>query len=201
MVDLLVATTNKGKIREIRAVLSGSIKELRLFTPEDFGITISPDETGETFLENSIEKSVFYSQLKRGILTIADDSGLMVDSLDGSPGIRSARYSGVNSDDRKNIIKLLNKLKNKQNRDAGFISVITLSKNGEVIRSFKGEVRGKIINDQRGKNGFGYDPVFYYEPLRKTFAELSENEKNRISHRSIALNKLKNCLTEKMGKV
>lgn len=196
MIDLLVATTNKGKIREIRSVLSGSDKDLMLFTPEDFGITISPDENGETFLENSIEKSLFYSNLRKGILTIADDSGLMVNSLDGSPGIRSARYSGDNPDDRKNIIKLLNELKNNQNRDAGFISVITLSKNGKVIRSFIGEVRGKIINEQRGNKGFGYDPVFYYEPLGKTFAELSENEKNRISHRSIALNKLKDYLKE-----
>ncbi len=196
MVDLLVATTNKGKIREIRTVLSGSIEGLRLFTPGDFGITISPDETGETFLENSIEKSVFYSQLKRGTLTIADDSGLMVDSLNGSPGIRSARYSGVNPDDRKNIIKLLTELKNIRNRDAGFISVITLSKDGKVIRSFNGEVRGKIIDDQRGNNGFGYDPIFYYEPLGKTFAELSESMKSRISHRSIALNKLKKYLKE-----
>ncbi len=196
MIDLLIATNNNGKIREIRSLLSGSVQDLSLFTPEDFGIKISPDENGETFLENSIEKSLFYSNLRKGILTIADDSGLMVNSLDGLPGIRSARYSGDNPDDKKNIIKLLNELKNKQNRDAGFISVITLSKDGKVIRSFIGEVRGKIIDEQSGSNGFGYDPVFYYEPLEKTFAELSENEKNRISHRSIALNKLKDYLKE-----
>jgi len=194
MIDLLIATGNKGKIREIRSVLSASVQNLTLFTPEDFGISTSPDETGETFLDNSIEKSLFYSNLRNGVLTIADDSGLMVNSLDGAPGIRSARYSGDNPDDRKNILKLLGELKNEQNRDAGFISVITLSKDGKVIRSFIGEVRGKIIDEQRGNKGFGYDPVFYYEPLGKTFAELSENEKNSISHRSIALNKLKDYL-------
>lgn len=196
MADLFVATTNEGKIREIRSVLSPYFDDLRLFNPGDFGITTSPQETGDTFLENSIGKSLFYSRLKNGILTIADDSGLMVDSLNGSPGIKSARYSGPDQNDLKNITKLLNELKDFQNRDGGFVSVITLSRNGSVIRSFRGEVRGKIIKNKRGENGFGYDPVFYYPPLNKTFAELTTEDKNTISHRAVALNKLKDYLNE-----
>lgn len=196
MNDLFVATTNKGKIREIRSALSPHFKDLSLFNPGDFGIIDSPPETGETLLENSIEKSLFYSSLKNGILTIADDSGLMVDSLNGSPGINSARYSGSGQNDLKNIEKLLNELKDIHNRDACFVSVITLSRDGSVISSFRGEVRGEIIDDKRGENGFGYDPVFYYPPLNKTFAELTGEEKNTISHRAAALIKLKDYLNE-----
>ncbi len=196
MADLLVATTNRGKVREIKAVLSPFIPDIKLFTPLDLNISSSPEETGETFLENSIEKSQFYSRLKKGILTIADDSGLEVDSLGGLPGVRSARYGGPESDDNKNILKLLAEIKDLDERSARFVSVITLSLNGAAIKSFKGEVNGIVINERRGSNGFGYDPVFFYQPLQKTFGELREEEKNSISHRAVALKKLRIYLSE-----
>ena len=190
MISILAATTNRGKIREIDSILSGLVPGLRLFTPTDLGIAGSPDENGETFLANSVIKSVFYSGLKHGILTIADDSGLMVHSLNGEPGIRSARYAGEDTDDRKNIRKLLKELAGRPERSATFVSVITLSMDGRVIRSFTGEANGRIIDDQRGNNGFGYDPVFFYEPLGKTFAEMTAEEKGAVSHRAAALHKL-----------
>ncbi len=191
MPDILIATTNSGKIREISLLLSSEIDNLRLFSPKDLNIKIVPKEDGTTFLENSTLKSLFYSKQRKDILTLADDSGLTVDSLNGSPGIRSARYGGECSNDSMNIKKLLNDLHGKNNRKAKFVSVLTLAMNGVIINSFKGEVEGEIINEPRGNNGFGYDPVFYYEPLKKTFAELSKHEKNQISHRSKALKKMK----------
>ncbi len=191
---LLVATTNKGKIREINFLLSKYFSDLKVISLDDIGITISPEETGKTFLDNSVEKAVFYSKKRKGTVTLADDSGLAVESLNGLPGIMSARFSGEDHSDDKNIEKLLNELSNKKNRNAKFVSVITLAKDGKVIKSFTGEVFGTIIDEKRGENGFGYDPVFYYKPLSKTFAELSEQEKNRISHRAVALNKLKDYL-------
>jgi len=191
MPDILIGTTNSGKIREINHLLSSEIDDLKLFSPKDLNIRIVPKEDGTTFLENSIIKALFYSRQKKNILTLADDSGLTVDVLNGYPGIKSARYGGENSNDQINIKKLLNNLHGKENKRAKFVSVITLAKDGIIINSFKGEVEGEIIDEQMGKNGFGYDPIFYYEPLKKTFAELSKYEKNQISHRAKALKKMK----------
>jgi XTP/dITP diphosphohydrolase len=132
----------------------------------------------------------------KGIITMADDSGLSVDSLDGEPGVNSSRYSGPECNDEKNIEKLLKELSEEKKRDAKFITVITLSINGKVIKSFKGEVNGFILNRKRGSGGFGYDSVFYYPPLEKTFAELTVKEKNKISHRSKALGKMKDFLID-----
>ena len=199
MADLLVATTNRGKILEIRTILSQVFPGIELTTPTDLGILDSPEETGDTFLENSIEKSLFYSRSSKGILTIADDSGLEVDSLEGLPGVISARYGGPESNDDKNISKLLTELEGKDDRNAQFVSVITLSMNGSDIRSFRGEVKGVIIDERRGSNGFGYDPVFFYQPLQMTFAELPAGEKNLISHRASALRKLRDFLAENKG--
>jgi len=195
MTDLLVATANKGKMCEISAVLAAGLKNIRLLTPGNLGITDVPEETGESFLENSTLKSVFYSSRIEGILTIADDSGLCVDTLNGAPGVRSARYAGPDADDNRNIARLLAELEGIEKRDAGFVSVITLSLNGSVVMSFRGEARGEIRRSRRGQNGFGYDPVFWYPPLEKTFAELTGEEKNRVSHRAEALNKLRDFLT------
>jgi len=199
MTDLLVATTNRGKVLEIEALISKSVPGIKLFTTTDLKIKDTPEETGNTFLENSIGKSLFYSRLRKGILTIADDSGLEVDSLKGSPGVRSARYGGPESDDEKNVSRLLTELEGIENRNARFISVITLSLNGSVIRSFRGEVKGFIIDEPRGSNGFGYDPVFFYKPYQMTFAELPAEKKNLISHRATALRKLGDFLSENKG--
>ncbi|MEN8221971.1 MAG: RdgB/HAM1 family non-canonical purine NTP pyrophosphatase [Acidobacteriota bacterium] len=201
MADLLVATTNRGKVGEIKAVLTQAVPDIKLFTPNDLNITDVPEETGDTFLENSVEKSLFYSRLRNGMLTIADDSGLEVDSLGGSPGVQSARYGGPESNDNKNVSKLLTEMEGMEKRSARFVSVITLSLNGSVIRSFRGEVSGVIINERKGMNGFGYDPVFFYPPLQRTFAELPAEEKNRISHRAVALKQLRDFILENKGLV
>jgi XTP/dITP diphosphohydrolase len=188
---LLAATTNEGKIREIEELLKGSFLEIEFYSLADFNITADCPETGETFVENSIEKSLFYSRMKRDMYTIADDSGLAVAALGGRPGVHSARYAGGPKDDEKNIQKLLLELNDAANRQATFVAVVTLAKNGRVIKSFTGEVEGIILKEKRGTGGFGYDPIFYYPPLQKTFAQLTAEEKNQISHRAIAFKKLK----------
>ncbi|UCH98615.1 MAG: RdgB/HAM1 family non-canonical purine NTP pyrophosphatase [Candidatus Aminicenantes bacterium] len=194
MMKLLAATTNEGKIREIEKLLTGSSLEIEFYSLADFNITADCPERGETFLENSIEKSLFYSRMKGDIYTIADDSGLAVEALGGRPGVHSARYAGEPKDDGKNIQKLLLELNNTANRKAKFTAVVTLAKNGRVIKSFTGEVEGIILKEKRGTGGFGYDPIFYYPPLQKTFAQLTAEEKNQISHRAIAFKKLKEFL-------
>lgn len=191
---LLAATTNQGKIREIEKLLKESSLEIEVCSLADFNITADCPETGETFLENSIEKSLFYSRMKRDMYTIADDSGLAVEALAGRPGVHSARYAGEPKDDEKNIRKLLKELTNVQDRKAKFVTVVTLCKNGKVIESFTGEVEGIVLKEKKGTGGFGYDPIFYYPPLHKTFAQLTAEEKNQISHRAIAFKKLKSFL-------
>lgn len=189
--DLLVATTNKGKIKEIERLLKNSSLKIRLKSLSDFNINTDCPETGRTFHENAVEKSLFYSRLAGDIYTVGEDSGLVVEALEGKPGIHSARYAGYPKDDEKNIAKLLQELSNKRNRKAKFVTVVALSKNGEIIESFNGEVDGIILKERRGTNGFGFDPVFYYPPMQKTFAELHFEEKNQVSHRASAFKKLK----------
>ncbi|MDQ1352113.1 MAG: XTP/dITP diphosphohydrolase [Acidobacteriota bacterium] len=201
--ELLAATKNKGKAKEIERLVAGSSLPIKVYSLADFNIYCDAPETGETFYENSREKSLFYSRMVKDVYTIADDSGLVVAALGGRPGIHSARYaSGAETDpplpksDEKNIEKLLLELKDipMENREAKFISVITLSRNGKVIESFSGEVEGIILTEKKGTGGFGYDPLFFYPPLKKTFAELSTEEKNNISHRARAFQELKDFL-------
>jgi XTP/dITP diphosphohydrolase len=194
MIEILAATTNRGKVREIEALFVHSALQVKLYFLPDFNIAADCPETGRTFLENAIAKSLFYSKFVPGIYTIADDSGLAVEALAGAPGIYSSRYSGPGATDEKNIAKLLEQLKDIKNRKARFVTTVCLSKNGQIIKTFTGEVEGIIIDEKRGSGGFGYDPVFYYPPLKKTFAQLSTEEKNRISHRARAFQKLKEFL-------
>jgi len=198
MIELLAATKNKGKLREIEKLFSSSSVGVKLYFLPDFDITVDCPETGETFIENASIKSLFYGKFVPDIYTVGDDSGLAVEALNGEPGIYSARYSGPGATDEKNIIKLLEQLKGVQNRKAKFVTAVCLSKNGQVIQTFTGEAAGIIIDEKRGTGGFGYDPVFYYPPLKRTFAELSTEEKNRISHRARAFQKLKAFL-ESLG--
>ncbi|MCK5056709.1 MAG: RdgB/HAM1 family non-canonical purine NTP pyrophosphatase [Candidatus Aminicenantes bacterium] len=194
--NLLIATTNRGKIREIEALLKEDFPGLKLYSLSDLNITLECPEAGHTFYENAAAKSLFYSKIAKNILTTADDSGLVVEALNGQPGIHSARYAGADCDDEKNTAKLLRELKHVKNRSAKFVTAVVLSKNGKMIKSFNGEVRGTILPEKRGNSGFGYDPVFYYPPLRKTFAQLTTREKNRVSHRANALKKLNTFLSE-----
>lgn len=184
---IFLATGNKHKIEEISDIFS-DIENVEILSIKD-GVEI-PEviEDGTTFEENSKKKAVEIAKFLN-MITIADDSGLCVDALNGEPGVYSARYSGT-GDDLKNNEKLIEKLKGVENRKAKFVSVITLAKpNGETF-SFEGEILGEIVDNPRGNTGFGYDPHFYVEEYQKTLAQLPEL-KNKISHRAKALEKLK----------
>ena len=184
---IFLATGNKHKIEEISDIFS-DIENVEILSIKD-GVEI-PEviEDGTTFEENSKKKAVEIAKFLN-MITIADDSGLCVDALNGEPGVYSARYSGT-GDDLKNNEKLIENLKGIENRKAKFVSVITLAKpNGETF-SFEGEILGEIVDNPRGNTGFGYDPHFYVEEYQKTLAQLPEL-KNKISHRAKALEKLK----------
>lgn len=188
---VFLATGNKKKIDEIKPLL----KNYEVLSIAD-GIEI-PEviEDKDTFEGNSQKKALEIAKFLN-MVTVADDSGLMVDALEGEPGVYSARYAGEDATDELNNKKLIEKLKGIGNRKAKFVSVISLAKpNGEVY-SFRGEVDGIIIDEPRGKNGFGYDPYFYYVAYGRTFAELDLTEKNGISHRARALSKMKNQISE-----
>lgn len=194
MTKILIATSNEGKKKEIEDYLRGFIPEVEFRSLSEMNIYSNPEENCKTFLGNSREKSLYYSSLAKDMITMADDSGLDVNTLGGKPGVNSARFAGPECDDEKNIEKLLKEMDGSPDRNAKFITAITLSENGKVIKSFKGEVNGFILRAKRGSGGFGYDPVFFYPPLQKTFAELSMAEKNRISHRAKAIKKMKDFL-------
>lgn len=182
---LVFASNNKHKIQEIKALLPDSftIKSL-----EDIGCNVDIPETAETIEGNAILKANYVSE-KYGLACFADDSGLEVNALNGAPGVYSARYAGEQKNDNDNIEKLLTDLEGKANRKAQFKTVIALNFNGEQ-HLFTGIIKGKIISEKRGSNGFGYDPIFVAEGFDKTFAELTSEEKNSVSHRSQAVKEL-----------
>ena len=196
MKKIILASNNQHKIGEIRSILKDldfDIKSLK-----DENINIEVEEDGKTFEENSLKKAKeIAAYLKeRGeneFIVIADDSGLEVDYLNGEPGIYSARYAGEHGDDYANNAKLLEKLKGVPaiNRSGRFVCVIALVDNNDKHISIRGEGEGRIKEELSGTEGFGYDPLFYYEPLKKTFSEMSSEEKNKISHRGEALKKLR----------
>lgn len=183
--ELVLATANAHKIREIRSRLSG----LRLLSLKDFPEIPEIEETGQTFYENALIKARTVSKiLNKPVL--ADDSGLSVYALNGEPGVRSARYAGENSSQKQLIGKLLRNMKGKTDRRAWFTTVMVLyGPCGLLIRA-TGKVYGLILSEPRGEGGFGYDPLFYYPPFDCTFAESSLKDKNRVSHRSKALEKI-----------
>jgi len=184
---LLVGTHNEKKGAELRRLLKGL--PVTVLTLSDLPEEIpSYEEDGETFLDNASAKALYYAD-KTGILCVADDSGLCVDSLSGEPGVKSARYAGPQQNDPANIALLLERLKNvpSDKRDAYFVCAIALAKPGEVLFTVQGVCYGKIANEARGKNGFGYDPVFIPQDSALTFAEMKPEEKDKISHRGRAL--------------
>lgn len=193
---IIAATQNKHKIEEIREI-TGKFN-LDVVSRSEAGIPdIEIIEDGNTFEENSEKKAREIMELS-GEITIADDSGLMVDALGGAPGVISARFAGEDGNDAKNNEKLLRLLNGvePENRTARFVSVITMIyPNGKKIVA-RGECEGHILYKGRGNNGFGYDPLFVPLGFNKTFAELSGEEKNKISHRAKALQKLKMMLEE-----
>ena len=195
---LLLATTNQGKTREIKSFLQGL--PLEIVSLDDLGDFEPFSEKSRTFDDNARGKSLFYSQ-NWGGLTLAEDSGLEIEALRGEPGVLSARYSGPKSTDEKNNQKVLERMKDvpEERRKARFVSCLVLSRKGEVIKEIKESVEGRIAFTKKGTYGFGYDPLFYYPPLEKTFAELLPEEKNEVSHRGRALKKLKEFLLDYLG--
>lgn len=181
---LAIATNNAHKLEEIRAILGNSFDEL--LSLKELGIDVDVEETGTTLEENSLLKARTICNIC-GMPTLADDTGLMVDALDGAPGVYSARYAGEAHDDKANRLLLLKNLDGVENRRAHFATVITICyPNGDFITS-NGRVEGSILHEERGSEGFGYDSLFYSDELKKTFAEASQQEKNSVSHRGRAL--------------
>jgi len=195
-VELLVATTNTGKLAEIEAVLKDlPIQVLSLSAVKDRPEVV---EDGKSYEENARKKARTLAEFS-GYLTLADDSGLEVDALDGAPGIHSARYSGADGDDARNNEKLLRALQDLpwERRGARFVCVMALCRpasGGPQEWIFHGVCEGSIAFEPRGTNGFGYDPLFFYPPLAKTFGEVDREIKGRYSHRGEALAKLKQAL-------
>jgi XTP/dITP diphosphohydrolase len=185
MRKLLLATTNQGKAREYQAMLQGI--PFKLVTLSNENITLDVDETGRTYEANARLKALTYAK-ESGLLTMADDSGLEMDALGGEPGIRSARYAGKGVSDADRNDYLLSKLKNvpEKERGARFVCVTAIATPEGKVEIFYGECRGVITKAPRGTNGHGYDPVFYVPELGKTMAELTMEEKNRVSHRARA---------------
>ncbi len=195
---LVVGTRNAGKLAEIRRLLAD-------FPVEAASLDAWPDapeveEDGDTFEANACKKALETARAI-GEWVAADDSGLEVDALGGAPGVRSARYAGDPKDDEANIAKLLQELRGTppEERGARFRCVVALASPARVELVAEGACEGRIVEPPRGSNGFGYDPVFFYEPLGKTFAELSPEEKNAVSHRGRALVEFRRRLQERFG--
>ena len=190
---VLLASTNKGKISELREIMSGTGVELIGLSESEATESI---ETGSSFSENALLKASHYHRIS-GLPTIADDSGLEVEALEGAPGVHSARYAGPGASDEVRLVKLLEEMKEvpAEDRRARFVCAAAIVWVGghEV---FVDEARGEILTSPHGNNGFGYDPVFFYAPLNKTFAELTPSEKSEVSHRGRAFRRLAAWLAE-----
>ena len=185
---LVLATRNQGKIRELRALVSGFGMDVKSL--EDFGPIPAVEEDGETFEDNAYKKAHFTARAL-GFPALADDSGLTVDVLGGQPGVFSARYAGEGATDGDNNRKLLAALEGEADRKAAFQCVIAIAVPRGPALIYEGRCEGEIALEERGESGFGYDPVFFYPPLNRTFAQLSQEEKNRVSHRGQAMAELK----------
>ncbi len=196
--ELFLATRNEGKIREIRELLQGG--KISLTSLGDYPDAPGVVENGEAYRDNALKKARFFAKWT-GKLTLADDSGLEVDYLKGRPGVFSARYAGDGGDDRENNRRLLRELKGlpPQKRGAVFKCVMALVAPWGDEEVVEGECRGRIGLEERGKRGFGYDPIFVIPRYGKTVAELTIGEKNRLSHRGKALRKLKKILKSYLG--
>jgi XTP/dITP diphosphohydrolase len=193
--DLLLATQNPGKLNEMKQLVKGL--SFRVLGPRDLGITESPEESGTTFLGNATLKALHYATLS-GRLTVADDSGLSVDALDGGPGLYSSRFGGEEATDLDRNRLLLSKLRGvpPDRRGARFTSAVVVACGEETLFQVQQSVEGLIADEMRGANGFGYDPLFFYPPFGKTFGEVPRAEKDRVSHRGKAFAKLREFLDE-----
>ena len=187
--QLIIASRNKGKIIEIRELLSGFPINIKCL--DDFGPIPEVEEDGETFDENAYKKASFTARVL-GHPAIADDSGLVVDALNGVPGVFSARYVGPDATNEDRYRKLLQEMEGITNRKAAFECVISIAMPTGPALTYEGRCEGLIAESPKGANGFGYDPIFFYPPLKKNFAELTREEKSRVSHRGKALEEFRN---------
>ena len=190
---LVLASKNQKKLVEMNEILSHL--GIQVCSEAEAGVDVEVEETGTTFEENSLLKARAVMEAS-GMPAIADDSGLEVEALDGRPGILSARYAPT---DKERIAKLLDELKDKENRRARFVCAIAIAINGEVIETFDGEVRGRIVDSPRGESGFGYDPVFQPDGYEQTFGEMPQELKNKISHRAAAFKLALNFVEDEMS--
>jgi XTP/dITP diphosphohydrolase len=198
---IVLATNNQHKIKEIKDIISDP--QLEILTLNDFRDSPKVEETGKTLEENAILKariihrfaSLTTSQFTN-LITLADDSGLEVDALNGAPGVFSSRFAGEGGSYKDNNVKLLSLMKNipGEKRGATFVCVVAITRDLDNIKTVRGEIRGIIACEEKGEHGFGYDPVFYLPELSKTFAQLSLKEKNTRSHRAIAFRKAKELI-------
>lgn len=177
---LYCATTNPGKLREFIELVGNvellpGLKEIEVH-----------EETGDTFEQNASAKAIYYSRFCDGALFV-DDSGLEVDALRGAPGVYSARYAGPNATDEANNRLLIENMRGQTNRRARFVCVVALAAGGKLVKTFRGEVEGELLEEPRGSNGFGYDPLFFYPPFEAAFGEVSAARKAQVSHRAQAL--------------
>lgn len=195
MIKLVLATRNKNKIHEFKVLFKEySDLDITVLSLDDIGFYGEIEESGENFEENAISKASVPARL--GYIGIADDSGLCVDALNGAPGIYSARFSGGDDEDNNDL--LLEKLKNESNRDAKYVCAMACVFPDHVNDfTVKGECYGKILTKRVGEGGFGYDPLFYFEPFGKTFAQVDLAKKNTVSHRAVAMR----SLIKKLAKV
>ena len=192
MIEILIATHNHKKRRELRSILR-EFKNVKVLDLNDLDAA-APNviEDGKTFRQNSLKKAVTVSKFFKGFV-LADDSGLCVEALEGKPGVRSARFARAKATDAENnkkLLKLLEDVPEKQ-RKAKFVCNITLAKNGISLGNFEGETKGLILLKSKGDNGFGYDPLFVPDNHKRTFAQMTTSYKNKISHRGKALRKVK----------
>jgi XTP/dITP diphosphohydrolase len=187
-IPLIIATGNPGKVLEIEDLLNGFPIQIKSLA--DFGPIPEVEEDGETFEENAYKKASFTSKIL-GMPALADDSGLMVDALGGEPGVRSARYAGPDATDQERVAKLLKAMQGQSNRKAAFECVISIAVPSGPALTYEARCEGLIAAAPAGDKGFGYDPIFFYPPLNKTFGQMTLAEKRDVSHRGKALHELR----------
>lgn len=194
-IHIYLASSNPGKLRELQALAENS--EINAELLPKFRELPAAREDHASFALNALEKTLYYSRFTDQ-LVVADDSGLAVDALDGAPGVRSARYAGPSATDEDNNRRLLAELRGvpEEKRTARYLCVLALARQNRLLALFSDSCEGLILAEYRGRGGFGYDPLFYFPPLEKTLAEVSEAEKNLHSHRGKAFRKLLSYLKE-----
>ncbi len=196
--DLLLASQNAGKLEEMRLLVAGL--PFRVLRPADVGIKEAPEETGTSFADNAALKARYYA-MRSGLLAVADDSGISVDALNGAPGLFSSRFGGDGASDADRNQLLLSKLAGvpPEKRGARFTSCVALARDDEILFRATESVFGRIADEPRGANGFGYDPIFFYEPFGRTFGEVAREQKDRVSHRGKAFARLREFLATMAG--